>query len=120
MLTLKHFMDRPTWAAAAGYDFNYLDCMSVTAAFQSQHFSTFVHTLVHFPDVLVIELPVWLLALITSFALAIAWPFIFWLAAIPLWLRCTWMQWKYQDGNGMTEIAKGNLAGWIERVDKDK
>ncbi|MEL3300573.1 hypothetical protein R9R02_01410, partial [Escherichia coli] len=28
-ITFKHFQDNPTWAAAAGYDFNYFDCLSV-------------------------------------------------------------------------------------------
>lgn len=116
MLTFKHFMDRPTWAAAAGYEFNYLDCMAVTASYQSEHWSAFLAYLTYFPDVLVKELPLWLLALICNFALVIAWPLIFWLCAVPLWLRCMWMQWKYQSGNGMTDIAKGNLAGWTERV----
>lgn len=33
MLTLRHFIDRPARAAAASYEFNYLDCMAYTADF---------------------------------------------------------------------------------------
>lgn len=31
MLMFEHFCDRPTWAAAAGYEFNIINCLSYSA-----------------------------------------------------------------------------------------
>lgn len=45
MMTLKHFLDRPLWAAAAGYDFNYMDCMSYTANAYDHSFSLLLNSL---------------------------------------------------------------------------
>nr|WP_244426770.1 hypothetical protein [Escherichia coli] len=56
MMTLKHFLDRPLWAAAAGYDFNYMDCMSYTANAYDHSFSLLFNSLRILPETEVGEL----------------------------------------------------------------
>lgn len=112
MLTLRHFIDRPTWAAAAGYEFNYLDCMAYTADFYGLMFSALRNAGSDFLDTSVRDLPIVLLAVIAALCGVFAWPLIFWLVAIPVWMKCKSMRRRYQFGGAMTEIARGNLEQW--------
>lgn len=112
MLTLRHFIDRPTWAAAAGYEFSYLDCMAYTAELYGLMFSALRNAGTDFLDTSVRDLPVVLAAVIAALCGVFIWPLIFWLVAIPVWLKCKSMRRRYQSGDAMTEIAKGNLERW--------
>ncbi len=118
MLTLKHFMDRPTWAASAGYDFNFIDCMAYTANLFSRVISALRDICVEFPDTEVRELPLVLVNLIAAISGVIVWPLIFWIVAIPVWLKCRSMRKRYQYGDGMTEISRGNIAGWLRNCER--
>ena len=113
MLTLRHFIDRPTWAAAAGYEFNYLDCMAYTADFYGLMFSALRNAGSGFLDTSVRYSPIALVAMIAALCGVIVWPLIFWIVAIPVWLKCKSMRRRYQFGDAMTEIARGNLDLWL-------
>lgn len=112
MLTLRHFIDRPTWAAAAGYEFNYLDCMAYTADFYGLTFSALRNAGSDFLDTSVRDLPIVLVAVISALCGVFVWPLIFWLVAIPIWMKCKSMRRRYHFGDAMTEIARGNLEQW--------
>lgn len=113
MLTLKHFFDRPTWAAAAGYEFNYLDCMAFMAGRYSTITSALRDVLCDLLDTTVRELPLMVLTIIAAASGVVVWPLIFWLVALPLWVRCRQHRRKYHQGVGMTEIARRNLDVWL-------
>ncbi|MEG6249524.1 hypothetical protein UXO05_02785 [Enterobacter ludwigii] len=112
MLTLRHFIDCPTWAAAAGYEFNYLDCMAYTADLYGLAFSVLRCAASNFLGTEVHELPFVLMNIVGAICAVIFWPLIFWLVAIPVWLKCKSMRRRYQFGEAMTEIARGNLEQW--------
>lgn len=118
MLTLKHFLDRPTWAAAAGYDFNYLDCMAFTADKYDAVFSALADVCYELPSTEVRDLPLMLVVLIAALAGIVVWPFIFWIVAFPVWIRCRKHREKYHLGTGMNGTASANLAGWLEECDR--
>lgn len=118
MLTLKHFMDRPTWAAAAGYQFNYLDCMAHTANLYGNVFLALRQACIGFPDTEVRELPLVMIVLVIAIAGIIVWPLIFWIVAIQVWLKCRRMRQRYHLSDGMTDVAKNNLAVWLRNCDR--
>lgn len=117
-LTLKHFIDRPAWAAAAGYDFCFLDCMAYTANLYLLIFSALRDVCENFLDTEVRELPLVLVVMIVSVCGVIVWPLIFWPAAIPVWLYCKSNRRRYHFGNAMTGIAKKNLERWQYECEK--
>lgn len=116
MLTLKHFMDRPTWAAAAGYQFNYFDCMSHAACAYDEILATLRGVLVNFPDTTISELPLMALVLIAAIAVVIVWPLMFWVFAFALWLQCKRYQRKYRVN--MNEVARENIQIWIIQCER--
>lgn len=118
MLTLKHFIDRPTWVAAAGYDFNYLDCMAYTAGLYDLIFSALREAILDIPDTTVRELSFSSAIIGVTICGIFVWPFIFWIVAIPVWLKCKRMRRRYQFGNAMTEIARNNLELWQRECEK--
>ncbi|WP_210405523.1 hypothetical protein [Leclercia sp. W17] len=119
MLTFKHFMNRPTWAAAAGYPFNYFDCMSYTAGMYGGVFVAIRNVFYDFFGTELRELPLVLAVLILASAGIVLWPLIFWVAAIWIWIRCRHHRSKYHLGGGMTEIARKNLNVWKVQLDRD-
>ncbi len=66
MMTFKHFLDRPLWAAAAGYDFNYMDCMSYAANAYDHSFILLLNSLKILPETEVGELHLWMFGFIVS------------------------------------------------------
>lgn len=118
MLTLKHFLERPKWAAAAGYEFNYLDCMAFSAARYDVFFSVIADVIYEFPDTEVRELPLKLIVFIAAVAGVVIWPFIFWIIALYVWITCRKYRNKYHHGTGMNEIARNNLAVWLSECDR--
>lgn len=120
MLTLKHFLDNPTWAAADGYDFNYFDCMSFTAKQYDAVFLSLRGVAEIFLDTEVRELPGVLAVLLIALIGVIVWPLTFWLIAIWIWVRCKHHRKKYHIGNGMTDIARKNLDAWKIRFERQQ
>ncbi|HFZ1111772.1 hypothetical protein [Citrobacter koseri] len=118
MLTLKHFIDRPTWAAAAGYNFNYLDCMAYTADLYRLIFSALRDVFRDFLSTEVREIPLMLAVITAAISGVFVWPFIFWIVAIPVWLKCRRMRSSYQFGGAMTETAEINLKRWQRECEK--
>ena len=112
MLTLRHFLDRPTWAAAAGYDFNYLDCLSFSARLYNRVFSALSEVLRDFPETQVKELPLTVLIITAAIAGVIVWPYIFWIVAFLVRRNCLNAREKYK--NDKSERVKQNLAIWIK------
>lgn len=108
MLTLKHFFDRPTWAAA-GYEFNFIDCMS-EAANRVDIFKGIFGVIKEIPDIELRE--IWKLPFsVFVCILAILWPFIYPLVAIRTYFSCKRVAKQYRDG--MPEIVKNNISVWI-------
>ncbi|MBA7800563.1 hypothetical protein HV170_03380 [Citrobacter freundii] len=118
MLTLKHFLDNPTWAAADGYDFNYFDCMAYTAKRYDDIFSALHGVVDNFLDTEVREIPLVMVVLLLAISGVVIWPLTFWLTAIWVWVRCRYHRQKYQFGNGMTDVARANLDNWKARFDR--
>ncbi|HHL2824745.1 TPA: hypothetical protein ACQ431_002974 [Citrobacter murliniae] len=118
MLTFKHFIDRPTWAAAAGYDFNFLDCMSFMAIQYDRVFGALLDVCDDFFSTELRELPLIVLVVLAAISGVIVWPFIFWIVAVPLWVKCKRMRNKYQFGSSMNDIAKNNIEVWLCRCAK--
>ncbi|EJE0770111.1 TPA: hypothetical protein ACRVWQ_004250 [Escherichia coli] len=118
MMTFKHFLDRPLWAAAAGYNFNYMDCMSYTANAYDHSFSLLFNSLRILPQTEVGELHLWLLGFIAAVVGVAVWPFIFWLVAVVVWFKCKAYRKKYFLGDGMTDIAKMNIEKWTKECEK--
>lgn len=116
MLTLRHFLDRPAWAAAAGYKFNILDCMAYSACLYENVISGLRNVSSAFLDQQVRELPAFLLAWIALLMGAIVWPLTFWLLGIVLWFRCHHFQRKYRGTD--SEIVLKNLRSWQHECEK--
>lgn len=115
MLTFKHFKDRPTWAAADGYDFNIIDCMS-EAAGRINIWRGIVDVILEVPDfelrVAWYRLPISLVAVVIT----LAWPLIFWIAGLVLYVQCIINRRKYL--NNKSEIVLNNLAVWRRECER--
>ncbi|CFQ96826.1 hypothetical protein [Yersinia frederiksenii] len=117
MLTLKHFLDRPTWAAAAGYDFNIIDCMSCAAARYGDIWSTLRDHILDFPDIEVREVPLSMLIMLAGLFGIVVYPFIFWIFGIFYYIRCRKHRAKY-FGQPQPEIVQINLRNWLKKCEK--
>ncbi|HDL7449381.1 TPA: hypothetical protein PXN62_003033 [Yersinia enterocolitica] len=117
MLTLKHFLDRPTWAAAAGYDFNIIDCMSYAAARYGDIWSTLCDHILDFPDIEVREAPLSILIMLAGLFGIVVYPFIFWIFGIALNVRCRRDRAKYY-GQPQEETVQVNLRNWLNECEK--
>lgn len=115
MLTFKHFMDRPSWAAAAGYDFNIIDCMSYAANWPNV--ASGCWELV--ADIPNIELrdAWWALPLtLLVFVIAIFYPLYFWVFGFAVWVKCHSHRRKYRYIK--SERVRINLRNWLEDFDR--
>jgi hypothetical protein len=111
MLTFKHFLDRPSWAAAAGYDFNFIDCLSHAA----RRFG-FVDVLTLMDEFLEIEIReiLWRLPIcVIAFLILMAWPLIFWISATSVYVKCRLTKRKYGRGEKPRQVQI-NLCKWLE------
>ena len=116
MLTLKHFFDRPSWAAAAGYNFNIIDCMS-EAANRIDVFKEIWGLICETPD---IELRrIWVLPFnLAVCLLALLWPFIYPFFGLAMYFKCKRVARKYKKG--MPDIVRNNLDGWLREFDREQ
>jgi len=119
MLTLRHFLDNPTWCAAAGYKFNYFDCMSHAAGLYGCVFLAFSNVTRDFLSTEIREIPAMVAVLLLAVAGVVVYPLTFWAVAIWTWIRCKQHRRKYHLGSGMTEIARGNIDAWLYRCERD-
>ncbi len=119
MMTLKHFLDRPLWAAAAGYDFNYMDCMSYTANAYDYSFSLLLNSLRILPQTEV-ESFIYGYWALSRLELVLLYGLLFsgWLVAVVVWFKCKTYRRKYFLGDGMTDIAKMNIEKWTKECEK--
>ncbi|WP_447874443.1 hypothetical protein [Serratia fonticola] len=115
MLTFKHFCDRPSWAAAAGYDFNIIDCISAAAV--GVNIKGGLGDII--ADIPYIELrEAWWrlplsLILIAGF---ITWPLTFWLVGLASYFKCRRSRKEYRDPK--SEIVQANLRNWLNDFDR--
>ncbi|WP_267411869.1 hypothetical protein [Pantoea sp. GM_Pan_4] len=117
MLTFKHFCDRPTWAAAAGYNFNIIDCLS-EAMLRINVLKGIKDILAEIPDLELREawykLPISALAI----CLAMSWPLIFWLFGIVTYARCVHAKRKYAGTEDETVLK--NLRVWLKQFERGR
>ncbi len=116
MLTFKHFQDRPTWAAAAGYSFNIIDCMSVATKYHSSFIEAFLGLTMEFLNTEVRELPLMLLSIIFFGALMSIYPLVFWVVGIVLYVIC--INNRKKHAGKLTDIAKNNIDGWLREFER--
>lgn len=117
MVTFKHFCDRPTWAVAAGYKFNFIDCLS-QAMVRMNICTGIKDVLLEIPDLELREawykLPISLLAIF----IALTWPLTFWIFGIITYARCIHAKKKYAGVN--SEIFLNNLRSWLHHFDRGR
>ncbi|PHM68835.1 hypothetical protein [Xenorhabdus kozodoii] len=107
MITFKHFLDRPLWAAVAGYDFNIIDCLSVAAC---RCFSIPVNI---WDELLDLEIRQIFSAIIVAAAglfCVFIYPLIFWVFGIGLYFNCKRYVKKYKTDK--PQIVIDNLNKW--------
>ncbi len=114
-LTFEHFCDNPSWAAAAGYEFNIIDCLSFSAG-QADIKNGVKDFLTGIPDIelrsALWELPLHILAV----AFFLTWPLTFWLGGLYVYLKCLRNRWKYLNSENERVIV--NLRNWYEDCDR--
>lgn len=111
-LTFKHFMDNPPWAAAAGYEFNILDCLS--AATKEIEPRGGINAILRI-GYLEIREAYWIPFNLSCALLAFSWPLVFWIYGIGLWFKCRRYKKKYL--NSTNRMVQKNLERWIDVTD---
>lgn len=113
-ITFTHFMDNPSWAAAAGYDFNFIDCISASVHCTFNIGSNMKDDLLELPDTEVRDLPAFMVKLLIGLFLLWAMLFCYPIFAIAIFIRCKSMRKKYKDD--FNETVSHNLRTWAARV----
>ncbi|EOU3128662.1 hypothetical protein ACNVFK_004286 [Yersinia enterocolitica] len=116
MLTFKHFRDRLMWAAAAGYNFNVMDCFSVSACRYGSVFSGLWDRILDFPDIEVREAPLQIICILAGMIGIVIYPFLFWFLGIWLYVQCK--KEKAEYSNNMTDIAEVQIARWLNECER--
>ncbi len=107
-VTLRHFFDRPAYAAAAGYDFNFFDCMAFTAHKYVECMSSY--NWFFWLDTEIRELPFTAVTLLTMIFIAVTTPFIY-----PVYGVATYVMCRRAKKVKHTEIIDRNITGWLMR-----
>lgn len=114
-LTFEHFCDRPTWAAAAGYEFNIIDCLSASAC-SIDIFKGIKELVRNIPDIelrsVLWELPLTIIAI----PVAMMWPLAFWIVGIASYVKCRRSRRKYLNSDN--ETVQANLRNWRQDCDR--
>ncbi|NIH21833.1 hypothetical protein HBM99_13775 [Providencia heimbachae] len=110
-VTLKHFLHRPCWAAAAGYDFNFIDCMAYTVNAYSEYMKT--RDWLFWLDSEIRELPMTLLMLFFMLFIALSTPFLYPFYSIATYINC-----KRSRKDEITEIVDTNLSVWLRDFER--
>lgn len=115
MITFKHFLDRPSWAAAAGYDFNIIDSMSYAAQWPNICSGCW-DVMADIPGIELGEawwkLPLSLLIVI----IAVLYPMFFWAFGLAVWIKCRRHREKYLKSTDEREQMR--LNNWLEEFDR--
>ncbi|HEM8306971.1 MULTISPECIES: hypothetical protein [Providencia] len=110
-VTFKHFLHRPTWAATAGYDFNFIDCMAYVADSYSEYMKT--RDWLFWLDSEIRELPMTLLMLFFMLSIALSTPFLYPFYSIVTYINC-----KRSEKDEITEIVDTNISVWLRDFDR--
>ncbi|MGR7336754.1 hypothetical protein ACU6ZE_10675 [Klebsiella aerogenes] len=113
-ITFRHFQDNPAWAAAAGYDFNFIDCVSASAQCTSNIAKNLLDEIAEFPNAEVRYIPVFIIKLSVGSLLLFTMIFAYPLFALAIFFRCKSMKRKYK--NNYSDIVARNLSTWASRV----
>ncbi len=113
-ITFNHFMDNPSWAAAAGYDFNFIDCISASAQCVFNIGGNLANEILDIPDAEVRELPAFMIKMLLGSLILAVMVFCYPIFAIAIYFRCKSMTRKYKDD--YSEIVSHNLRFWQQRV----
>lgn len=113
-ITFSHFQDNPAWAAAAGYDFNFIDCVSASAQCTSNIAKNLLDEIAEFPNAEVRYIPVFIIKLSVGSLLLFTMIFAYPLFALAIFFRCKSMKRKYK--NNYSDIVARNLSTWASRV----
>ncbi|WP_424121933.1 hypothetical protein [Rouxiella badensis] len=109
-LTFSHFNDRPSWAAAAGYNFNIIDCLSFAA--RRYGLSEILDLLEDTGDI-EIRSVLWKLPInFVAICILVFWPLIYWVNGLALYVVCIKNRRKYR--NYKSERVQINLRNWLE------
>lgn len=115
-ITFRHFQDNPYWAAAAGYDFNYFDCLSVSIDGLFGSASCAIDELKYLPETEVRELHGFLIKFSLHALVAALLVFLYPLLAIAIHIRCTNGRKKYSEEH--EDTVKMNMKRWIYQCDR--
>lgn len=110
-VTFRHFLHRPTWAATAGYDFNFIDCMAYVADSYSEYMKT--RDWLFWLDSEIRELPITLLMLFFMLSIALSTPFLYPFYSIVTYINC-----KRSKKDEITEIVDTNISVWLRDFDR--
>lgn len=113
-ITFRHFQDNPAWAAAAGYDFNFIDCIAASAQCTSNIARRLLDEIAEFPDAEVRYVPFFIIKLSLSSLLLFAMIFSYPIFAVFVFFRCKAMKHKYKDD--YSDIVDHNLRTWAYQV----
>lgn len=110
-VTFRYFLHRPTWAATAGYDFNFIDCMAYVADSYSEYMKT--RDWLFWLDSEIRELPITLLMLFFMLSIALSTPFLYPFYSIVTYINC-----KRSKKDEITEIVDTNISVWLRDFDR--
>jgi hypothetical protein len=115
-ITLRHFLDNPYWAAAAGYDFNYFDCLSASTQVMSNVADNAWDEVVELPDTEVRDLPAFTIKVTVAALLLALLTFTYPILALAIHIRCKSGKEKYKGPHNST--VTNNMNGWIRQCDR--
>ncbi len=113
-ITFRHFQDNPAWAAAAGYDFNFIDCVAASAQCTANIAQNLLQEIIELPDTEVRYVPVFIIKITAGLLLLFSMIFAYPLFAVAIFYRCKSMKRKYKDDYSAT--VNQNLRTWANHV----
>ncbi|WP_051870553.1 hypothetical protein [Xenorhabdus bovienii] len=113
MITFRHFLDRPIWAAVAGYDFNIIDCLSVAGC---RYFSVPMNIWDELLDLEIRQMVAVIMIALSGLFFVFIYPLIFWVFGIGLYFNCKRYIRKYKAGK--PQIVIDNLNKWKSDCDR--
>lgn len=113
-ITFRHFQDNPAWAAAAGYDFNFIDCVSASAQCTANIARNLLDEIAEFPDAEVRYAPIFIIKVFVGSLMLFVMMFAYPLFAVAIFFRCKSVKRKYRDD--YSDTVNHNLRTWASRV----
>ncbi|TDN54931.1 hypothetical protein EC843_101990 [Buttiauxella sp. JUb87] len=115
-ITFRHFQDNPYWAAAAGYDFNYFDCLSASTQVMSNVADNAWDEVVALPDTEVRDLPAFTIKVTVASILLAILTFTYPILALVIHMRCKTGREKYKGPHNST--ITNNMNSWIRQCER--